>query len=176
MKSDRLQTISEPAREIPVRRSVDVLVAGGGPAGLMAAQAAAGSGLKVMLVEARNFLGGNLVIGIPILAFLDINGKQIVRGLPQQFIDRLRKRNAASDHFRCKLHISYTIVHPEECKTVAMEIMEEAGVETLMNVFAAGVVMDGNKIRGIITESKAGREAILAGTVIDCTGDGDIAF
>ncbi|MDR2627662.1 MAG: FAD-dependent oxidoreductase [Dysgonamonadaceae bacterium] len=173
--SNELKNVHEPARDIRVRRSVDVLVVGGGPAGLMAAEAASRGGVKVMLVEARSFLGGNLVIGIPILAFLDINGKQIIKGLPQRFIDRMRERNAASEHFPCKLHMSYTLVHPEESKTVAMQIMEESGVEVLMNVFAAGVVMEGRRIGGVVIESKSGREAILAKTVIDCTGDGDIA-
>ena len=67
---EQIKTIHEPAREIPVRASVDILVVGAGPSGLMAAQAAAAEGLKVMLIASRSYLGGNLTIGLPILGFL----------------------------------------------------------------------------------------------------------
>lgn len=172
---NRMKTITEPAREIPVRAEVDVLVVGGGPAGVMAARAAAGSGLKVMLIESRGFVGGNLAIGLPILGFLGRRGNQIIRGLAQEFIDRLKARGAASDHRPCALHVSLTIIDPEQAKTVALEMLEEAGVEVLMYVFCAEVIKDGDRVGGVVIESKAGREAILARTVIDCTGDGDVA-
>lgn len=169
-------TYSEPARTIPVRASVDILVVGGGPAGLMAAQAASHDGKKVMLIESRGYLGGNLLIGIPILAFLSRKGYQIIKGEPQQFIDRLRAKGAASDHIPCPLHVSYTMFEPEAAATTAIELMEDSGVNVLMYVFCAGVIKEGNDVKGVIIESKAGREAIFAKTVIDCTGDGDVAY
>ena len=165
-----------PARDIPVRAEADVLVVGGGPAGIMAAEAAAGDGLRVMLVESRGFLGGNLTIGLPVLGFLGHKGTQIIKGLPQNFIDRLRARGAASEHRPCKNHMSLTIIDEEEAKRTALEIMEEKGVEVLLYVFCTDVVKEGDDVKGVIIESKAGREAILARTVIDCTGDGDVAF
>lgn len=64
-----MKTIQEPAREIKVRKEVDVLVVGGGPSGITAALAAAEDGLKVLLVESRSFVGGNMTIGLPILGF-----------------------------------------------------------------------------------------------------------
>lgn len=172
----QIATIHEAARDIPVRASVDILIVGAGPAGLMAAQAAAGKGLKVMLIENRSYLGGNLTIGLPILGFLGEKGNQIIKGLPQRFIDRLKEKGAASDHRPCKLHVSLTIIDPEQSKTLAMELMQEAGVEVLMYVFCTDVIKEGNEVKGVIIESKAGREAILAKTVIDCTGDADVAF
>jgi ribulose 1,5-bisphosphate synthetase/thiazole synthase len=171
-----MKTIKEPAREIAVRQEVDVLVVGGGPAGIMAAQAAAAEGLKVMILESRGYLGGNLTIGLPILSYLGRKGNQIIKGLPQKFIDRLRERDAASDHRPCQLHVSLTIINPDEAKRVAFEIMEECGVEVLLYAFMADVICEDNKVKGVIIESKAGREAILAKCVIDCTGDADVAY
>ena len=115
-----MKTIKEPARDIPVRAEADVLVVGGGPAGIMAAEAAAGDGLRVMLVESRGFLGGNLTIGLPILGFLGRKGNQIIEGSAQRFIDRLRARGAASEHRPCKNHMSLTIIDEEEVKRTAL--------------------------------------------------------
>lgn len=168
--------IKEPARDIPVRASVDVLVVGGGPAGIMAAQAAADDGLKVMLLESKSFLGGNLTMGLPILGFLGQKGNLITQGLAQKFIDRLAAKNAASGHRPCPLHVSLTIVDSEEVKTTALEMLVEKGVEILFYVFCSAVIKEGNVAKGVIIESKAGREAILAKTIIDCTGDADVAW
>lgn len=172
-----MKTIKEPAREIGVRAEVDVLVVGGGPSGIMAAEAAAkDKNLKVMLIESRGFLGGNLTIGLPILSFLGPKGNQVIRGAAQKFIDRLRAKNAAGEHKRCKNHMSLTIIDPEEVKTTAWEIMDEAGVNVLCYTFVSDSIVENGEVKGVIIESKAGREAILANTVIDCTGDGDVAF
>lgn len=168
--------IDEPARSTPVRAQYDVLVVGGGPAGLIAALAAAGDGLRVGLVESRSFVGGNLTIGLPVLGFLGQKGNQIIHGLPQKFIDRLKGRDGASEHRPCPLHMGITLVEPEAVKTVALEMLTEAGVDVIFYTACAGVVMEGDAITGIITESKSGREAVLGRVVIDCTGDADVAF
>ena len=170
------QVISEPARTIPVRKTVDVLVVGGGPSGIIAAQAAAEDGAKVLLLESRSFAGGNMTIGLPILGFLGQKGNQIIKGLPQKLIDRLKARNSASEHRPCPLHMSLTLVEPESVKTVALEMLVESGVEVQFYTFCAGVVMEGDELKGVIVESKAGREAILAKVIIDCSGDADVAY
>jgi hypothetical protein len=176
MSANGTQYITEPARQVPVRGEVDVLVIGGGAAGIIAATAAAADGLKVLLIENRSFVGGNMTIGLPVLGFLSQKGVPIIAGLPQKFIDRLRARNAASEHRPCPLHMGITLVEPEAVKTVALEMLLDAGVEVLLHTSCAGVVMDGARIRGVITESKGGREAILAKMLIDCSGDADVAY
>ncbi len=168
--------IKEPARTVPVRAQVDVLVCGGGPAGIIAACAAADDGLKVLLVESRSFLGGNMTIGLPILGFLGQKKNQIIYGLPQKLIDRLKARKASSEHRYCPNHMSLTLVEPEAVKSVALEMVLESHVEVLLHTSVADVIKSGDQITGIITESKSGREAILAKVVIDCTGDADVAF
>lgn len=168
--------IEEPGKTIPVRSSVDILVVGGGPAGIIAAMAAAEDGLAVALIENRSFLGGNMTIGLPILGFLGQKKNQIIKGLPQKFIDRLAERDAASEHRPCPLHMSITLVEPEAVKAVAFDMLREKGVELYLYTSFADVIMEKNQLKGVIIESKSGREAILAKTVIDCTGDADVAY
>ena len=179
MKYKRLymKTIHEEARDIPVRDEGDGLVVGAGPAGIMAAQSAAlVKGTKVMLLDSRGYLGGNMTIGLPLLGFLGRNGNEIIKGLPLRFVERLRERGQATHHRACPLHVSLTMVDPEGTKRLAWEIMEECGVKVLLYVFAADVIMENGKCKGVVIESKKGREAILAKSVVDCTGDGDILY
>ncbi|MGS2763065.1 FAD-dependent oxidoreductase [Sinomicrobium sp. M5D2P9] len=171
-----MKYITEKGKEIPVRTETDIVVVGGGPSGIIAAQAAAEDGLKVILVENRSFLGGNMTIGLPVLGFLGQKGNQIIKGLPQKFIDRLAEQDAASEHRPCPLHMSITLVEPEAVKNTALEILLESGVEILLYTYFVDAVMENDQIKGIIIESKAGREAILAQTVIDCSGDADVAY
>lgn len=171
-----VEKITEPAKELTVKKQVDVLVVGGGPAGLIAAQAAAEDGLNVMLIENRSFVGGNMTIGLPILGFLGQKGNQIIKGIPQKFIDRLKSVDASSEHRPCPLHMSLTLVEPEAVKNVGLEMLIEAGVDVLLYAFCVGVVKDGDELKGVIIESKSGREVVLAKTIIDCTGDADVAF
>jgi hypothetical protein len=129
-----------------------------------------------MLIENRSFVGGNMTIGLPVLGFLSQKGLPIIAGVPQKFIDRLRAVNGASEHRPCPLHMGITLVEPEAVKTVALEMLLDAGVDVLLHTACVGVVMDGDRIKGAITENKAGREAILAKMVIDCSGDADVAY
>jgi hypothetical protein len=173
---NNMKTVFEPGRDLPVMKETDVLVVGGGPSGIMAALAAVEDGLNVTLIESRSFVGGNMTIGLPILGFLGQKGNQIIKGLPQKLIDRLKAVQASSEHRPCPLHMSLTLVEPEAVKTVALEMLVESKVDLLFYTFLAGVVMEGDELKGAIIESKAGRQVILAKTVIDCSGDADVAF
>jgi len=117
------KTVTEPAKDLPVRLEVDVLVVGGGPSGIIAAQAAAEDGLNVTLIDSRSFVGGNMTIGLPILGFLGQKGNQIIKGLPQKFIDRLKAKDGASEHRPCPLHMSLTLVEPEAVKNTGLEML-----------------------------------------------------
>jgi ribulose 1,5-bisphosphate synthetase/thiazole synthase len=169
-------SIAEPARATAVVAEYDVLVVGGGPAGLIAALAAAENGLKVGLVESRSFVGGNMTIGLPVLGFLGQKKNQIIQGLPQKFIDRLRAVKGASEHRWCPLHMGITLVEPEAVKTIALQMLTAAGVDVVFYSMCVGVVKEADELRGIIVESKSGREALLARVIIDCTGDADVAY
>lgn len=171
-----MKTITVPACELPVRAKVDVLVVGAGPAGLMAAQAAAlVPDTKVMLIESRGILGGNMTIGLPLLGFLGRKGNVIIKGLPLRFVERLQEMGLATHHRACPLHVSLTMIDPEGTKRLAFKILKECGIELQMYTFATDVIKEGNKVTGVIIDSKKGREVILAKRVVDCTGDGDIA-
>ena len=164
--------VKEAEKNVPVRAEVDVLVVGGGPSGIIAALAAAEDGLKVALIEARSFVGGNLTIGLPVLGFLSQKGEPIIAGLPQKFIDRLRAVNAAGEHQACPLHVSLTLVEPEAVKTIALEMLTESGVDIMLNSTFEGVVMEGDRIRAATVNGKE----LPAKIIIDCTGDADVAF
>src|SRR6476620_2878153 len=171
MSTASTRFIEEPARSIPVSAEYDVLVVGGGPAGLTAALAAAEDGLRVGLIESRSFLGGNMTIGLPVLGFLGQKKNQIIKGLPQTFIERLREIKGASEHRWCPLHMGITLVEPEAVKTVALQMLTEAKVDVTFYAMCAGVVMDCRSNDATTTESKSGREAVLGRIVVDCTGD-----
>src|SRR3954464_4244659 len=140
MNVDSIQSIQEPARSVPVRAHYDILVIGGGPAGITTALAAAEDGLKVGLIESRSFLGGNMTIGLPVLGFLGQKKNQIIKGLPQKFIERLRLVNGASEHRWCPLHMGITLVEPEAVKTVALQMLTEANVDVTFHAMCVGIV------------------------------------
>jgi len=161
--------VTEPAREIPVKGSYDVVVSGGGPAGAMAAIAASRQGAKTLVIEQHGCLGGIWTSGL--LAYiLDYQNKE---GLMKEFISALQKRNA---HIRNdKGHYTPTC-EVEACKIILEEMCAEAGVEIAYHTRTTATLKSGRKISHILTESKSGREAVAATSFIDATGDGDLGF
>lgn len=172
-KNQRLDKILEPAREIDVIHKTDVLVVGSGPGGLAAAIAAARAGVEVTLVERFSCFGGNItVVGVEGMAWYRHEQTIEANGIGREFEERAKAMGAAVPESQS---LSYEI-DSEGFKVVADQLVAEAGIHPMLHRFFAAPVMDGDTITGIITESKAGREAILAARVIDATGDADVAL
>jgi len=169
------RTLFEPARQIPVVADKDVVVAGGGMTGVMAAVAAARTGASTLLIEQYGSLGGVAQMHLPLQGYCDHTGTQIVQGLGQELVARLRAKGGAGDFIPCELHNPFIIVDQESVKLVCQEMIEEAGVELYLHTWVGGVHMEGSRMRAVLVENKSGREAIAGKVFIDTTGDGDLA-
>ncbi|OIQ26857.1 MAG: pyridine nucleotide-disulfide oxidoreductase [Alphaproteobacteria bacterium MedPE-SWcel] len=165
-------TITEPARDIDVIHQTDVLVVGSGPGGLAAALAAARSGVGVTLLERFGCFGGNITtVGVEGFAWYRHEETVEAGGIGWEFEERARAMDAATPESQS---LSYEL-DAEGFKLVADTLVEEAGIHPMLHRMYVAPIREGNRITGVIVESKAGREAILAKRVIDATGDADIA-
>jgi len=192
--------IEELPRSTPVKTETEVLVIGGGSAGVSAAVAAARNGAEVMLVERLGYLGGLATGGLIILLLTldDGRGHQVIGGLCQEVTDRLVQRDAA--YFPPKTEwgstdenlvsrdqrwglvwghgphrVRYSVAYdPEEFKFALNQMVEEAKVKLLLHSYACDALVEDSRISGVTFQSKSGRFAILAKVVIDASGDGDI--
>jgi hypothetical protein len=169
------RSITEPMREVPIVADKDVVVAGGGLTGVMAAVAAARCGASALLIEQHGSLGGVATMHLPLQGFFNQHGTQIVLGLGQELLERLAAKGGAGPAVPCELHNPFVIVDQEIVKQVCQEMIEEAGVELYLHTWVAGVHKEENRLRALFVENKSGREAIAGRIFIDCTGDGDVA-
>jgi hypothetical protein len=164
--------IHEPARDIDVVHQCDVLVLGSGPGGLAAALAAARAGVSVALVERFGCFGGNITaVGVEGLAWYRHEKTVEANGIAREFEERAKAMGAATPESQS---LSYEI-DSEGFKLVADRLVQEAGIHPMLHRWVVAPILEGDVLQGVIVESKAGREAILAQRIIDATGDADIA-
>jgi 2-polyprenyl-6-methoxyphenol hydroxylase-like FAD-dependent oxidoreductase len=196
----QMRFLEEKPRHTPIKAETEVLVIGGGSAGVSAAVAAARNGAEVILVERLGYLGGLATGGLIILLLTldDGRGRQVIGGLCQEVTDRLAQRGAA--HYPPKSEwgsqdetlvtrdqrwglvwghgphrVRYSVAYdPEEFKFALNTMTEEAKVRLLLHAYACDAIVEDGHITAVTFQSKAGRFAIRANVVIDATGDGDI--
>ncbi len=194
--------IDEPARRTPVLTETDVLVVGGGSAGVAAAVAAAREGARVVLAERYGSLGGLATGGLIVLLLTldDGRGRQVIAGLCQELTERMLRAGGAfhpprehwgssdetlvDDYYRSGLiwggsgggrRVRYSVAYdPDVMRQVMNEMCLEAGVDLLFHLWGADALLADGQVEGVAFQTKAGRRAIRAQVVIDTTGDGDI--
>ena len=155
----------EPARSLEVAGEYDIIVAGSGPAGVSAAIKAGRMGMKVLLIEWANSVGGISTSGM-----MSHWTGSVDSPLYTEILTRMADMNEGELHGKIEKYIN-----PENLKSIYLDMLKDAGVELLLYTFVCGVEMDKNRIRGVITESKSGRRVFRAKAFIDGTGDGDVA-
>lgn len=156
-----MRTYEEPARTIPARDDIDVLVAGGGPAGFAAAVWAARQGARTLLIDQAGDVGGVATTGLMSHWTGNTRG-----GFYEELLDR--SCDSAQPELR-------HVINPEKLKTVLLQMLEESGAKLQLYTFAGEAIVQDGVLRGIVTESKSGREALFAKIIVDATGDGDVA-
>lgn len=159
------KVVQEPSRATPIVREVDVLVCGGGLSGIGACLGAARSGARTLIVERNAWLGGAATATLMNTWNVPV---ERMTGVAREIALKLAERGAGvagGPTFP---------FNPEQFKELSVNLIEAAGAEILNYTWVVDPIMEGNRLRGVIVQNKSGRQAILARTVIDTTGDADI--
>jgi len=166
-----MKHVAEAPKSTPVMHETDVLVVGGGPGGLAAAVAAARAGAHTTLVDRYGCFGGVITqVGVETIAWYRHEGTVDAEGIGVEFEQRARAAGASQPESQSDSEA----LDPELFKVVADELVQEAGVDPLLHCPVVEPIVDGGVVTGVVTESKSGRQAVLAERVIDATGDADL--
>lgn len=170
-----MRVITEPMRQTQVIRDTDIVIVGGGPAGLTAALAARRLGAEVLVIEQHGCFGGLMTSG-----FVTKPQAPVIGGIPEEIFERAQSLGGARGNIRYRLkdgNSTYFMspIDPEIMKRVVFEKLEEAQVDLLLHSLAVGCIHEKKKVQGIIIESKSGRHAVFAQVIVDTTGDADVA-
>ncbi|NOZ21965.1 MAG: FAD-dependent oxidoreductase [Planctomycetes bacterium] len=164
--------VTVPAQDVPVSGEYDVVVCGGGPAGIGAAIGAAREGVQTLLIEALSSVGG-MATGAFVGAWMDSPGGPVFDELLKRMLDigaaenrydPVRHHKPGRYGFHCETH-----------KPVALKMVKESGADVLLCTMAEGAWMNDGQVAGVFIANKGGRSLVKAKTVIDCTADGEIA-
>jgi len=157
---------------------MDVIVVGAGPAGVMAAIAAARNGADTLLVESGGFLGGGM--GALNSNFVNgthntVTGECVIKGIPAEFVDRMIAEGVSPGYVVLPNGAGILPFHDELIKFLADDMVREAGVKMLFHTVGTDAVVEDNTVKAAVVFNKSGRQEIPAKVVIDATGDGDVA-
>jgi hypothetical protein len=176
-----MKTITEPARQVPLYGEYDVIVLGGGPAGIAACVAAARAGRRTLLIERYGFLGGmGTAAGVTNFCGLHANvcGEmhRVVQGVASELLARIDRLGGLNAPHLVLGKILAQAYDTAAYKIAADDLLSAHKVDILFHALGAGVVMhDAKRINALMVETKAGRQAVAADIFIDCSGDGDLA-
>ncbi len=164
--------VIQPRHEIPLLRNTDVVVVGGGCAGVMAAIAARRAGVRVTLIERYGYCGGLWTGGLVLIVLGMYAGEvKCLQGIGDELMARLAAMKPGVLNYKPGRDAT---PDPEAVKYLMNEMLREAGVDVLYNAWADNAIVDGNTIKGVVIDGKSGCKAIRAKIVVDATGDGDI--
>lgn len=152
--------------ELSIEGNYDVIVVGGGPAGIASALSAARHGMKVLIIESYGFLGGMWTMGM-VSPFFDHENKG---GLCREIVEEIDHSGMAN-----KVGPEMWVFDIEEMKALLDRMMQKEGVDMLFHTHFASPIVEDGKITGVIVENKGGRCGYTGKIMIDCTGDGDVA-
>lgn len=157
----------------------DVVVVGGGPAGIAAAIAAGRQGVRTVLIERYGFVGGMSTAAMvyPWMTFHTDSGEQVIKGIAQEIVDRLQERGGSPGHLRDTVGFVRTLTpyHPEIYQVVAADMLREAGVTLLLHSFVDDVEVRDGSVEGVYVTNKSGRTLVRGRTFVDTSGDADVA-
>ncbi len=157
----------------------DIIVCGGGTAGIAAAVSAARMGKKTLVIEKNAYVGGTAASGLPFIDFFNLNGEQIIGGVASELMQRLCEEKASLGHIMTNEtagHLnSITMIDPEWVKIVAEEMLLEAGVDMLYHSIVCGAALEDGTLKSITVANKAGLTVYTAKCFIDTTGDADVS-